>query len=77
MFDVFVAKGIHHAVPLLRGEVALQALSNLSTDLLHDLHVRALGYLSCDLNLVPVRRDLFDLMLSNLLIEYLVIELLR
>ena len=76
MFDVFVAKGIDHAVPLLWREVALQALSNLSTDLLHDLHVRALGYLSCDLHLVPMRRDLLDLMLGDLLIEYLVIELL-
>jgi len=73
---VLVAQRLHHSFPFLWAEVGLKALRNLATNLLHDLHVWALRYLSGDLNLVSMRWHLFDLVLSNLLVEHLVVELL-
>ena len=54
LLDVLVAQCLHHSFPLLWAEVGLQALCNLPTDLLHDLHVWTLCYLSSDLNLVSM-----------------------
>ena len=73
---MLVTQSFNHILPFFRSEVSLQTFGNLSTDFFHDLHVRSLGDLSSDLNLVSVRRHLLDFVLSNLLIEDLVIELL-
>ena len=73
---MLITQCLHHSFPLLWTKVVLKALSNLATDLLHNLHVWTLRYLSGDLNLVSMRWHLLDLVLSYLLIEYLVVELL-
>jgi len=77
MFDMFITESINNTLPFFRTEIVLQTFSNLSADFLHYLHVWSLCYLSRYLYLVSMSRDLFDLVLSNFLVENLIIELFR
>ena len=74
--DVLLIQCTDHLLPFFRAEVRLQSFCDLSSDLLHDLHVRSLGQLSGDLNLIPMGRHLLNLVLGNVLIEDLIVELL-
>lgn len=76
MLNVLIFKCLKNDMTLLVSKLFLKAICNARADFLHDLHVRPLGDLGAYLNNMMLIWHLLDLVLSDVLIEHLMVELL-